>query len=101
MLYEERYNAVGRLTGEGNGPTVLFSGHLDTSIRGDEDWLSGIGFKNKAVIIDNEWIYGNGIYNMKNAHVCYIAAVDALQRAGIKLKGDIIIGGTVGEVEQV
>ena len=97
-IYDDRYNAIGRLSGTGGGPAVLMSGHMDTSVRGDEDYLVGKGWKNHAVLEDDR-IFGNGIMNMKNAFVSYIAGVDALRRAGIKLKGDIIIAGTAGEIE--
>ena len=44
-IYDDRYNAIGRLAGSGGGPNVLFSGHMDTSVRGDEDYLVGRGWK--------------------------------------------------------
>ena len=97
-IYDDRYNAIGRLPGTGGGPTVLMSGHMDTSVRGDEDYLIGKGWKNHAVV-ESDRIFGNGIMNMKNAFVSYIAGVDALRRAGLELKGDIIIAGTAGEIE--
>ena len=97
-IYDDRYNAIGRLRGSGGGPAILMSGHMDTSVRGDEDYLTGKGWKNHAVV-DGGRIYGNGVMNMKNAFVSYIAGVHALQRAGMKLKGDLIIAGTAGEVE--
>ena len=97
-IYDDRHNAIGRLSGTGNGPTVLLSGHMDTSARGDEDYLVGRGWKNTA-IVDGDRIWGNGLMNMKNAFVCYLAGIDALRRAGIKLKGDLIVAGTSGEIE--
>lgn len=97
-IYEDRYNAIGRLNGTGGGPTILMTGHMDTSVRGDEDYLVGKGWKNHAVV-ESDRIYGNGLMNMKNAFVSYIAGLDALQRGGVSLKGDIIIAGTAGEIE--
>lgn len=97
-IYDDRYNSIGRLSGSGNGPKVLMSGHMDTSVSGNEDYLVGKGWKNHAVV-ESDRIYGNGIMNMKNALVSYIAGLDALRRAGIKLPGDLIIAGTAGEVE--
>jgi acetylornithine deacetylase/succinyl-diaminopimelate desuccinylase-like protein len=97
-IYDDRYNAIGRLAGTGSGPTILMSGHMDTSVRGDEDYLDGKGWKNRAVVEDDR-IWGNGICNMKNAFVSYIAGVDAMRRAGIKLQGELIIAGTAGEIE--
>lgn len=97
-IYEDRYNSIGRLPGTGGGPAILMSGHMDTSVRGDEDYLVGKGWKNVATV-EGDRIYGNGLMNMKNAFVSYIAGVDAMRRAGIKLKGDLTIAGTAGEVE--
>src|SRR6478609_11740388 len=45
-IYPGRCNAVGRIRGTTPAATVLLSGHMDTSVRGDEDWLEGPGFKN-------------------------------------------------------
>ena len=42
-IYDDRYNCIGRLPGSGAGPTILMSGHMDTSVRGDEDYLHGKG----------------------------------------------------------
>ncbi len=54
---------------------------MDTSNTGDEDFLTGIGYKPHAVVKDG-MIYGLGIYNMKGALVCYVHAVKALLEAG-------------------
>ncbi|PYX72799.1 MAG: hypothetical protein DMG72_14165, partial [Acidobacteria bacterium] len=61
--------------------------------------LTGIGYKPQAVI-KNGMIYGLGIYNMKGALVCYTHAVRALQEAGVKLNGDIILAAVAGEIEK-
>jgi acetylornithine deacetylase/succinyl-diaminopimelate desuccinylase-like protein len=50
--------------------------------------------------VKDGFIYGLGIYNMKGALVCYTQAVKALQRAGVKLKGDVIIAAVAGEIEK-
>lgn len=98
VLYDDRLNVVGRWRGVNRGPTVLYSGHLDTSVVGDEPWLTGIGWKNTAVF-ENGWVYGNGIFNMKCAFVSYLAMVDAMKRAGTMPPGELIVAGTVGEIE--
>lgn len=96
---EGRANVVGRWTGKGGGRNLMFNGHMDTSNTGDEEFLTGIGYKPQAVVKDG-MIYGLGIYNMKGALVCYTHAVKALQRAGIKLNGDVIIAAVAGEIEK-
>jgi acetylornithine deacetylase/succinyl-diaminopimelate desuccinylase-like protein len=96
---DDRYNAVGRLQGGGGGRSLMFNGHLDTSF-GPEQAHRGIGYQCKATLIDDEWIYGMGSFNMKSAMGTYIAAATAIRRAGIRLAGDIVIAGVAGEIEK-
>ena len=96
---DERYNAVGRLQGRGGGKSLLFNGHLDTSF-GPEQAHRGIGYECKATLIDDEWIYGMGSFNMKSAMGTYLIACDAIRRAGIQLGGDVVIAGVAGEIEK-
>ena len=98
-IYPGRVNAVGVLRGDAPGAAVLLSGHMDTSVRGDEEWLDGAGFKNRAVIRDG-LLFGNGIFNMKNAFACYFGALDALRRVHGRLPGWVLVAGLAGEVEQ-
>jgi len=94
-----RANVVGRWSGSGSGKNLMFNGHMDTSNTGREEFLTGIGYKPQAVVKDGV-VCGLGIYNMKGALVCYTHAVKALQRAGVKLKGDVIIAAVAGEIEK-
>jgi acetylornithine deacetylase/succinyl-diaminopimelate desuccinylase-like protein len=96
---EGRANVVARWTGSGGGKNLMFNGHMDTSNTGDEDFLTGAGYKSHAVV-KNGMIYGLGIYNMKGALVCYTHALKALQRSGVKLKGDLIVAAVAGEIEK-
>src|SRR5437868_11259199 len=96
---EGRANVVGRWVGTGGGKNLMFNGHMDTSNTGREDFLTGLGYKPNAVLQDG-YLYGLGIYNMKGALVCYLHAVKALQRAGIRLKGDVIVAAVAGEIEK-
>ncbi len=96
---DERYNAVGRLQGAGGGKSVMFNGHLDTSF-GPEQAHRGIGYQCKATLVDDEWIYGMGSFNMKSAMGTYIVASEAIRKAGIRLAGDVVIAGVAGEIEK-
>jgi acetylornithine deacetylase len=96
---EGRANVVGLWEGAGNGKSLMFNGHMDTSNSGRESFLSGLGYKPKAVI-QGGMIYGLGIYNMKGALVCYTQAVTALMRVGVKLDGDVTIAAVAGEIEK-
>ena len=97
---EERANAIGILKGNGTGATLMLNGHLDTSYVGDERYLPDKpGYKPKA-IIDDDWIYGLGVYNMKGGLAAFIHAVEAIKAAGIELNGDLVIACVAGEIEK-
>jgi acetylornithine deacetylase len=96
---EGRPNAIGVRRGSGGGFNLLFTGHMDTSYDGDEDYLQGDGFKARAVVRDG-WIWGLGANNMKSGLASALVALEAICREGIELKGDVLYGGVVGETEK-
>lgn len=96
---DERYNAIGRLPGVGGGKSLMFNGHLDTSF-GPEQAHRGIGYRCEGTLVDDEWIYGMGSFNMKSALATYVTAVEAINKAGIRLGGDVVIAGVAGEIEK-
>jgi acetylornithine deacetylase len=100
QVEEGRANVLGTWAGAGGGPTLMFNGHLDTSYSGREPWLQGIpGFQPQGFERDGR-IYGLGISNMKGALACYVEAVRALQEAGVRLRGDVLIAAVAGEIEK-
>jgi len=100
QVEDGRANVLGTWAGTGGGPTLMFNGHLDTSYSGREPWLQGIpGFQPRGFERDGR-IYGLGISNMKGAVACYVEAVRALQDAGIRLRGDVLIAAVAGEIEK-
>jgi len=100
QVEEGRANVLGTWAGAGGGPTLMFNGHLDTSYSGRERWLQGIpGFQPEGFERDDR-IYGLGISNMKGALACYVEAVRALQDAGVRLRGDVLIAAVAGEIEK-
>src|ERR671931_1763298 len=95
-----RANVLGTWAGVGGGPTLMFNGHMDTSYSGREPWLQGIpGFQPEGFEREGR-IYGLGISNMKGAVACYVEAVRALQDAGVRLRGDVLIAAVSGEIEK-
>lgn len=83
-----RPNVIARLKGSGGGATLMFNAHMDH-------------FDNpQDTVVEDDRVYGRGLVNMKAAFPCYIEAVAALQKAGVKLRGDLIIAGVVGEIEK-
>ena len=100
QVEEGRANALGIWPGAGGGKSLMFNGHLDTSYSGREPWLRGVpGFQPQAFERDGR-LYGLGISNMKGAVACYVEAVRALQDAGVRLRGDVLIAAVCGEIEK-
>jgi acetylornithine deacetylase/succinyl-diaminopimelate desuccinylase-like protein len=96
---EGRPNVLATWRGAGGGKTLMFNGHMDTSYSGREPWLAGRGFQPEARV-EGDYLYGLGISNMKGALACYVEAVRALQAAGVRLRGDVLIAAVVGEIEK-
>ena len=95
-----RSNAIGIIKGKGTGPTLMLNGHMDTSFVGNEDHLPDTpGYRPKAVI-DGDWIYGLGVYNMKASLAGFLHAAEAIQKAGVVLEGDLVIACVAGEIEK-
>jgi acetylornithine deacetylase len=94
-----RPNAIGHLPGRGDGRNLLFTGHMDTSYSGDEPHLVGEGFRPKGIFRDG-WIWGLGANNMKSGLAGLLVAFEALAKSGIRLHGDVTLGGVVGEIEK-
>jgi acetylornithine deacetylase/succinyl-diaminopimelate desuccinylase-like protein len=100
QVEEGRANALGTWPGVGGGKSLMFNGHLDTSYSGREPWLRNVpGFQPQAFERDGR-LYGLGISNMKGAVACYVEAVRALQDAGVRLRGDVLIAAVCGEIEK-
>jgi acetylornithine deacetylase len=89
-----RVNAVGRWRGAGGGSSLLFNGHLDTNPV-TEGWTVDPW----AGKVDDTFIYGIGVSNMKSGDAAYFCALRTLVEAGFRLKGDVILTFVVGELQ--
>ena len=100
-----RANAVGILRGEGEGPRLMFNGHLDTSITGieAEDYPMtgphGAASRAKGFVKDGH-VLGCGAYNMKGGVAAMVAAALAVKAAGVRLRGDLVVAAVAGEIEK-
>jgi acetylornithine deacetylase len=90
----ERVNAVGRLRGAGGGASLLFNGHIDTNPVSEGWTVDPWGGK-----VDDRFIYGIGVSNMKAGDAAYFCALRTLVQAGVTLKGDVILTYVVGELQ--
>lgn len=100
QVEEGRANVLGIRPGAGGGPSLMLNGHTDTSYSGREPWLAHVpGFQPQAFVEDGR-LYGLGISNMKGALACYVEALRALDDAGVRLRGDLLVAAVCGEIEK-
>ena len=85
-----RPNVWGVLKGQGNGPTLMLSGHLDTV--GTENYPDAFAPK-----VQGGRVHGRGSCDMKAALAGYLEVVRLVQASGTPLEGDLIVAGVVDE----
>lgn len=90
----DRINAIGIWRGTGGGKSLLFNGHLDTNPV-SEGWTVDPW----GGLVDDKFIYGIGVSNMKAGDAASLCAVRTLIENGRQLKGDIILTYVVGELQ--
>jgi len=94
---DEAWGLVGRLpgTGSGDGPTLMFDGHVDVVPVGDPAaWSTPDPFSGRVVAGE---LHGRGSCDMKAGLVAAIAAVAAVRRSGAPLRGDLLLACVAGE----
>ncbi len=101
-LIPDRPNVVGVHKGSGNGYSLIFNSHMDTSVSQEDIWQH---IDCNRAIDHGAWregdiLYGNGIVNDKGPMACFLLAAKAIKKAGIILKGDLILTAVSGEIEQ-
>ena len=90
----ERINAIGRWPGAGSGASLLFNGHVDTN-PATEGWTVDPW----GGLVDERFIYGIGVSNMKAGDAAFFCAVKTLIDAGVRLRGDVVLTFVVGELQ--
>jgi succinyl-diaminopimelate desuccinylase len=88
----DRVNVIGRKQGETDGPHIHFTGHFDVVPAG-EDWSSDP----YEPTIEDGRIYARGASDMKSGIAASLFAVDALEAAGVDVRGSITQSMTVDE----
>ena len=90
--FEDRPNLYGVYKGDGDGRSLLLSGHIDVVARGVGWTVDPFGGCRK-----DGRVYGRGAVDMKGGIACMTVAFKAIQECHIQLKGDVQIGTVVGE----
>lgn len=86
---------VWRGSDRSKGKSLLFNGHLDTNPV-SEGWTVD-PWEGK---VDDEFIYGIGVSNMKSGCAAYYSAVKTLKASGWQPRGDVVLTYVVGELQQ-
>lgn len=94
LSYHGRPNVVGVWKGLGGGRTLIFNGHVDVVPTGaPEKWTHGPW---SGDYVDGK-VYGRGSADMKAGCVVNLLVVQALQQAGLRLRGNVVIESVVDE----
>lgn len=88
VVLDDYVNVYGYRRGTGNGPTVLVEAHMDT--------VFPFGSV-KEIRDENGIMYAPGCTDDTRGMTAVLAALRAMNEAGIKTKGDIIFAGTSRE----
>ena len=90
----EAWGLVGRLPGAGDGASLMFNGHIDVVPIGDPDAWTTDPFGGD--VLDGQ-LYGRGSCDMKAGLLAAHWAVQAIRRAGVRLRGDVVVASVQGE----
>lgn len=85
-----RPNVIGVVRGSGEGPNLLFNGHLDTGAPAG-DWTRGP----YDVYEEDGFLHGFALTDMKGAVACLVKAAEAVARADLRPKGDLVVSAVV------
>ena len=90
--YERRPCVVGVLKGTGGGRSLILNAHADTApIESVSAWTRDP----YGAVIEDGKLYGRGAWDDKAGIAEIVLVVEALRKAGIRLKGDLIIKSVV------
>ncbi|HUK84414.1 MAG TPA: M20/M25/M40 family metallo-hydrolase [Candidatus Acidoferrum sp.] len=88
-----RGNAITKLKGTGEKPSLLLLSHIDVVAANPGEWT----VNPFAGTIKNGYVYGRGAYDMKCMTAIEIMVLKLLKRNNTKLKGDVVLAATADE----
>lgn len=90
---KDRDNACGRISGTGGGRSLIFNGHVDVVPANSSKWTRD---PFSGLVTDTD-VHGRGATDDKGGVISAAFAALALARAGVRLKGDLVLQAVVGE----
>jgi acetylornithine deacetylase/succinyl-diaminopimelate desuccinylase-like protein len=102
QIMPNRANAIQRIRGSGDGPSMIFNAHLDTEASGpDYDNLMGAPDPNKiGAWRDGDRLFGHVVQNDRGCMAIMLIAGRTLQQTQFPLRGDVILTSVAGETGQ-
>jgi acetylornithine deacetylase len=85
-VVQGRPNVIGVIQGEGNGPNVVLNGHMD-SLLPIGDWTRDP----YSPDVEDGWLYGLSLTDMKAGLACLIEAARAVGRSGVRRTGSVVV----------
>jgi acetylornithine deacetylase len=77
---------IGRLRGAGGGPSLMLDGHMDPGVE-----MSGWSVDPYGAKFEDGWVWGMGAHDDKGGVVAAICGVEAIVKAGVRLRGDVLV----------
>ncbi|MFC2046741.1 M20 family metallopeptidase [Chloroflexota bacterium] len=84
-----RFNAIGIMPGTQQGSSLTLNGHLD---------IVATTQPIRSAYVNDGKVYGNEVANMKAGLATIMSAAKAIKKAGVELKGDLIVATVAGEI---
>jgi acetylornithine deacetylase/succinyl-diaminopimelate desuccinylase-like protein len=99
-LHPDRYSVAATVAGGGGGFSLLFNGHLDTTLRPDAVWSAADPTDRlyRGAWLEEDMIVGDGVVNDKGPTAAFLVAAKALHDADLDLPGDVIVSAVCGEI---
>jgi acetylornithine deacetylase len=91
--YRNRPNLGARLSGSGQGRSLLLSGHIDTVPRGSLPWTKDPF----GATVEGNLLFGRGANDMKGGVATNLFVLEALRQLDIRLGGDLLFETVVDE----
>jgi len=91
---KNRPNVVGRIRGDGRGPSFIFNGHLDV-----DPVMADYNKDPWNIRVEGRRLHGHGLRNMKAGVAAMVMAAASIRKAGVALRGDVLVAAVVGELQ--
>lgn len=99
-LVPERFNVLGRLSGVGDGYSLIFNSHLDSARNPSDRWslLDPSSASNSGAHREGSVLHGQSLINEKASMAAFLIAVKAIKDSGRMLRGDVLLSVVSGEI---